>query len=80
MCFPCAFLRVPDYDLPMDLGDGPNGVILSDIYMDAMEMIGTGRILDTASHGPHSSFDMFGVFMINTDNVTLMTFVLTRWT
>ena len=68
MCFP---EEVPDYDLPMDLGDGPDGVILSDTYMDAMDMIGTGRILDTAPRGPHSAFDMFGVSMINTDNVTL---------
>ena len=49
MCFP---EEVPGYDLPMDLGDGPDGVILSDTYMDAMDMIGTGCILDTAPHGP----------------------------
>ena len=67
----CFLEEVPDYDLPMDLGDGPDGVILSDTYMDAMDMIGTGRILDTAPRGPHSAFDMFGVSMINTDNVTL---------
>ena len=51
----------------MDLGDGPDGVIFSDTYMDAMNMIDTGCILDTAPHGPHSTFDMFGVSMINTD-------------
>ena len=68
MCFP---EKVPDYDLPMDLGDGPDGVILSDTYMDAMDMISTGRILDTALRGPYFAFDMFGVSMINTDNVTL---------
>ena len=68
MCFP---EEVPDYDLPMDLGDGPDGVIFSDTYMDAMDMIGTGRILDTAPHGPHYAFDMFGVSMIITDDVTL---------
>ena len=68
MCFP---KEVPNYGLPMDLGDGPDGVILSDTYMDAMDMIGTVRILDTAPHGPHSAFDMFGVSMINIDNVTL---------
>ena len=68
VCFP---EEVPDYDLPMDLGDGPDGVILSDTYMDAMDMIGTGRILDIAPRGPHSAFDMFGVSMINTDDVTL---------
>ena len=68
MCFP---EEVPDYDLPMDLGDGPDGVILFDTYMGEMDMIGTGCILDTAQRGPHSSFVMFGVSMINTDNVTL---------
>ena len=55
----------------MDLGDGPDGVILSDTYMDAMDMIGTGHILNTALRGPHSTFDMFGVSIINTDDVTL---------
>ena len=68
MCFP---EEVPDYDLPMDLGVGPDGVILSDTYMDAMDMIGTGRILDTAPHRPHSTFDMFGFSMIDYDAVTL---------
>ena len=63
--------EVPDYDLPMDLGDGLDGVILFDTYMDTMDMIGTGRILDTAPCGPHSAFDMFGVSMINTNNVAL---------
>ena len=67
----CFLEEVLDYDLPMDLGDGLDGVIFSDTYMDAMDMIGTGRILDTAPRGPHSAFDMFGVSMINTDNVTL---------
>ena len=68
MCFP---EEVPDYDLLMDLGDGLGEVILSDTYMAAMDMIGTGSILNTAPRGPHSAFDMFGVSMINTDNVTL---------
>ena len=68
MCFP---EEVPDYDLPMDLGDGPDGVILFDTYMDEMDMIGTSRILDTAPRGPHYAFDMFGVSLINTNNVTL---------
>ena len=45
MCFP---EEIPDYDLPMDLGDGPDGVILFDTYMDAMDMINTGHILDAA--------------------------------
>ena len=68
MCFP---EEGPDYELPMDLGDDIDGVTLPDTYMDEMDMIGTGCILDTASRGPHSDFDMFGVSMINTDNVTL---------
>ena len=67
----CFLEKVPDYDLPMDLRDGPDGVILYDTYMDAMDMISTGRILDTALRGPNYAFDMFGVSMINTDNVTL---------
>ena len=68
MCFPEEVL---DYDLPMDLGDGPDGVILFDTYMDAMDMIGTCRILDIAPRGPHSTFDMFRVSMIDYDIVTL---------
>ena len=31
MCFP---EEVPDYDLPMDLGDDIDGVTLPDTYMD----------------------------------------------
>ncbi|RVW85467.1 hypothetical protein CK203_044043 [Vitis vinifera] len=54
MCFPD---EVPDYDLPMDLGYGT----------DEMDMIGIGRIFDTAPHGPHTVFDMFGVFVLETD-------------
>ena len=68
MCFP---EEIPDYDLPMDLGDGLDGVIFSDTYMDEMDMIDAGRILDTAPHGPHSAFDMFGVSMVDYDAVTL---------
>ena len=68
MCFP---EEIPDYDLPMDLGDENDGVALPDTYMDEMDMISTGRILDTASHGPHYAFDMFGVSMIDSDAVTL---------
>ena len=68
MCFP---EEIPDYDLPMDLGDETDGVILPDTYIDEMDMIGTGRFLDTASRGPHYAFDMFGVSMIDFDAVTL---------
>ena len=45
VCFP---EEVSDFDLPMDLGDDTDGVTLHDTYMDEMDMIGTGRILDTA--------------------------------
>ena len=53
------------------LGDDIDGVTLPDTYMDEMDMIGTGCILNTAPHGPRSTFDMFGVSIINIDNVTL---------
>ena len=49
MCFPEV---VPDYDLPMDLGDDTDGVTLLDTYMDEMDMIGNGCILDTTHVGP----------------------------
>ena len=68
MCFP---EEITDYDLPMDLRDETDGVTLPDTYMDEMDMIGTGRFLDTAPHGPHSALDMFGVSMIDSDVVTL---------
>ena len=68
MCFP---EEIPDYDLPMDLGDGSDGVILPDTYIDEMDMIGTDRILDTTPCGSHYAFDMFGVSMIDSDDVTL---------
>ena len=54
MCFP---EEVPDYDLPMDLGYGT----------DEMDMIGIGRIFDAAPHEPHTVFDMFRVFVLETD-------------
>ncbi|RVW26176.1 Transposon Ty3-I Gag-Pol polyprotein [Vitis vinifera] len=50
-------LEVPDYDLPMDLGYGT----------DEMDMIGIGRIFDAVPHEPHTVFDMFGVFVFETD-------------
>ena len=61
MCFP---EEIPDYDLPMDLGDGLDGVIFSDTCTDTMDMIGTGRILDASSPRPRSSFDVFGTSML----------------
>ncbi|KAL6310785.1 hypothetical protein AAG906_017177 [Vitis piasezkii] len=54
MCFP---EEVPDYDLPMDLGYGT----------DEMDMIGIGCIFDVAPHGPHTVFDMFEIFVLETD-------------
>ena len=57
----CCPEEIPDYDLPMDLGDETDGMTLLDTYMDEMDMIGTGRIFDTAPRGPHPAFDMFGV-------------------
>ena len=48
----CFLEEIIDYDLPMDLGDGSNDVILPYTYMDEMDMIGTGRILDIVPCGP----------------------------
>ena len=44
---------------------------LPDTYVDKMDMIGIGRILDAATHDPHFYFDMFGVSAIDFYNVTL---------
>ena len=68
MCFPEEVL---DYDLSMDLGDDTDGVTLPNTYIDEMDMIGIGRILDIAPHEPHSAFDMFGVYVIDFEDVTL---------
>ena len=68
VCFP---EEVPDYDLPMDLGDDTDGMTLPDTYMDAMDMINTDCILNAAPRGPYYSFDMFGVSMIDSDAMTL---------
>ncbi|RVW69127.1 hypothetical protein CK203_060690 [Vitis vinifera] len=38
-------------------------VTLYDACTNEMDMIGTGHILDAASHGPRSVLDMFGAFM-----------------
>ena len=55
----------------MDLGDDTDGVILPNTYKDEMDMIGIGRILDVALHEPHYAFDMFGVYAIDFEDVTL---------
>ena len=36
-------------------------VTLYDAYVDEMDMIRTGHILDAAPPGPHSIFDIFGI-------------------
>ena len=56
MCFPN---EVFDYGLLVDSRGGTNGVTLDDAYIDKMDMIGIGCILDTAPHGPHFAFDLF---------------------
>ncbi|RVW77668.1 hypothetical protein CK203_053395 [Vitis vinifera] len=38
---------------------------------DEMDMIGVSHILDAVPHGPHSDFDLFGVSVIDTNDVTL---------
>ena len=51
-------------------------VTLYDACTDEMDMIGTSRILDAASHGPRSTLDMFGTFMLeidDDDSVTVVT-------
>ena len=55
----------------MDLGDDTDGVTLSDTYIDEMDMISIGRILDATPHEPHSTFDMFRVSAIDFEDVTL---------
>ena len=68
MCFP---EKVPDYNLPMDLGDDIYVVTLPDTYIDKMDMIGIGHILDAAPREPYSAFHMFAVFVIDFEDVTL---------
>ena len=53
----CFIKEVPDYVLPMDLGDGTQ----------KMDMIGIGRIFDDTPRGPYTAFDMFGVSVLETD-------------
>ena len=63
--------EVPDYDLPMDLGDDTYRVTLPDTYMGEIDMIGIGRILDAAPYEPHSTFDMLSVSAIDFEDMTL---------
>ena len=68
MCFP---EEVPDYDLPMDLRDDTDEVTLPDTYINEMDMITKGRILDVVPCEPYYAFDMFGVSAIDFEDVTL---------
>ena len=67
----CFLEEVPDYDQPMDLGDDTDGVTLAYTYMDEIDMIDTGRILDTALRGPHYAFNILRISMIDSNDVTL---------
>ena len=68
MCFPKEVL---DYDLSMDLGDDTDGVTLPDTYIEEMDMIDIGCILDATPREPHYACDMFGVYVIDFEDVTL---------
>ena len=76
VCFPEA---VSDYDILMDTVIDADGVTLPDACTDEMDMIGVGRILDAVPHGPHSDLDLFGVSVIDTDDVIFMMLAQTRW-
>ena len=67
----CFLEEVLDYDLSMDFGDYTDRVTLPDTYIDEMDMIGIGCILDGTPHKPHYSFDMFGVSTIDFKDVKL---------
>ena len=75
ICFP---KEIPDYDLPMDLGYGSDGVILPDTYKDEMDMISTGRILDASPPRLRSAFDVFGVSMLEFDGDGLVATDITQ--
>ena len=67
MCFPKEFT---DYDLLMDPGEGVDDVAPHDTFVDEMDMIGIGHILDIAPHRPHSAFDLFRISIFWTDEAT----------
>ena len=67
----CFLEEVLDYDLSMDLRDDTDGVTFPETYIDEMDMIGIGRILEVTPHEPHYAFDMFGVYAIDFEDVTL---------
>ncbi|RVW43548.1 Transposon Ty3-I Gag-Pol polyprotein [Vitis vinifera] len=74
ICFPDEDF---EYGLFVDSRSGPNGVTLDDAYIDEMDMIGIGHILDTTPHRPHSAFDMFSVSMLEIDGNDSITDVAT---
>ena len=47
---------------------GYDVVTLYDACIDAMDMIGTGRILDVSPPGPRFAFDVFGISMLEFDD------------
>ena len=49
----------------------PDGVTLLDTYIDEINMIGIGRILDATPRKPYYAFDMFGVSAIDFEDVAL---------
>ena len=67
----CFLEEFTDYDMLMDPRDGTDNVTPHDAYDDEMDMVGIGRVIDAALHGPHSSFDLFEVSVLKTDGVTL---------
>ena len=74
MCFPDEDF---DYGLLVDSRGGPDRVTLDDAYIDEIDMIGIGRILDTASHGSHYAFDLFRDSMLDLDGNDFITDVAT---
>ena len=74
MCFPDEDF---DYGLLVDSGGGPDRVTLDDAYIDEMDMIGIGRILDATLHMPYSAFDLFSVSMLEMDGDDSITNVAT---
>ncbi|RVW37130.1 hypothetical protein CK203_084533 [Vitis vinifera] len=76
ICFPD---EVFDYRLLVDFGGGIDGVTLDDAYIDEIDMIGIGRILDTASHGSHSAFDPLEFLCLRWMEMTLLLMFITRY-
>ena len=67
----CFLEEVFDYDLPMDLGDDTDGVTLPYTYIDEINMVSIGCILDATPRELYFSFEMFGVSVLDFEDVTL---------